>query len=582
MEKPEFYGRIGGQAIMEGVMMRGPHSMAMAVRDPDGEIQLETKRLSGPKWYSKVPILRGIISFFVSLVSGMKCLMRSSEVCYPDDETLSKGGTAFAVILGILLAVGIFILIPEGIVEILNRFVYSGLKESVRILLNSLIAGVLRILIFVLYLFFVSKMKEIKRTFMYHGAEHRTINCYESGLPLNVENIQTCSTRHNRCGTTFLFIVMIISILLFALVNWLVVVIGFQNNVWLRMGLKILLLPIVAGLSYEILKLLAKLPDNGFVKALRAPGLALQGLTTRKPEDDMAEAALISFNAVLKMETDPEVKEVKFFEHDYTELRRFIDESLAPTDADASETDWIICHVTGLKRNQLRLLKTVADKDYKRIKEIVARRVGGEPLDYILGQKQFYNKTIKVTSAVLIPRPETELLCEKALAEIGDGSPEVLDLCTGSGCIAAVLSDTAAVITASDISEDALKVAAENVPESVRLVQSDLFGNIEGQFDLIVCNPPYVSAAEMEELSPSVKAEPESALYGGTDGLDFYRRLSAESLGHLKKGGVLLMEIGFSQAESVKALFEKDFVTEVFKDLSGCDRIVRAEKKFKK
>lgn len=582
MAKPEFYAAIGGQALMEGVMMKGPHSMAMAVRDPDGDIQIETKRLKGPAWYSKVPLLRGVVAFFVSLVTGIKCLMRSSEVCFPEEENLSKGGMAFAVILGLLLAVGIFILIPEGIVEVFDRYVYASLGESVKILLNSLIAGVLRIIIFVLYLLLSSLMKDIKRTFMYHGAEHRTINCYESGKPLCVENIQSSSTRHNRCGTTFLFLVMIISILVFALVNWVVSLCGYSTNVWMRLGLKILLLPFVAGLSYEILKLLAVLPDNIIVRALRAPGLALQALTTKLPDDGMAEVAMASFNAVVEMEKDPDLPEKKFFTHEYEKVRKYITEKLADCDADAAETDWILCEVTGLKRGQLSKIRLVSDKDFKKIKEIVSRRVENEPLDYITGSSAFYDKKIIVTPDVLIPRPETELLCERALSLIGESKKKVLDLCTGSGCIAAVLADMDADITASDISEKALEVAKKNVPDKVKLIRSDMFENIDGKFDLIVTNPPYISRKEMETLSPSVKAEPELALCGGEDGLDFYRKLSAEGSKYLEPDGIILMEMGAEQAEKIKEIFGGEYDVEIFKDLAGLDRIAQATLKTRK
>ncbi|MDE7395726.1 MAG: DUF1385 domain-containing protein, partial [Clostridiales bacterium] len=215
-DKPCKRSMIGGQALMEGVMMRGKHSMAMAVRAPDGSIMLETTRLKGARWYNKVPIVRGVVSFVQSLISGVTTLMRSAEVSSPDEETPGKGWMAFAVVLGVVLAVGLFILLPSFLNTLLfekaiKLEAHFGKKTA--ILLSSLFEGVLRILIFVLYLFIVSRMRDIRRTFMYHGAEHRTINCYEKGYDMTVEIVQKCSTRHNRCGTTFLFFVMIVSIL---------------------------------------------------------------------------------------------------------------------------------------------------------------------------------------------------------------------------------------------------------------------------------------------------------------------------------------------------------------------------------
>lgn len=201
---------IGGQALMEGVMMQGATSMAMTVRTESGDILTETKRLSPKKWYNKVPVLRGCVAFVKSLVGGTSALMKSAEVIYPEEETPGKASFAIAAVLGVVFAVALFILLPSFIASMVDKYLIS-----LSVLAFALIEGLLRILIFVLYLLIVSRMKDIRRTFMYHGAEHRTINCFEHGLELTVENVQKCSTRHNRCGTTFLFFVMVVSILVF-------------------------------------------------------------------------------------------------------------------------------------------------------------------------------------------------------------------------------------------------------------------------------------------------------------------------------------------------------------------------------
>lgn len=188
---------IGGQALMEGVMMRGPTSMAMAVRNKDGFIEVDSVRLKPIRWYNKVPVLRGVVSFVESLYNGVNTITKSAQVVGDEDEKISNGGMIFAVCAGVLLAIGLFMLVPELIASLIDGLIGHS------VLLKSLIAGALRMIIFVAYLLIVSKMKDIRRTFMYHGAEHRTINCYESGMELTVENVQKCSTRHNRCGTTF-------------------------------------------------------------------------------------------------------------------------------------------------------------------------------------------------------------------------------------------------------------------------------------------------------------------------------------------------------------------------------------------
>lgn len=579
---------IGGQALLEGVMMRGAKSMAMAVRAPDGSIMVETTRLKGRRWYNRVPIVRGVVSFVASLVTGMNTLMRSAEVSSPEEETPGKGWMAFAVIIGIVLSVGLFILLPGWLNDLLfGKLVdlYALVGKNTAILLESLFEGVLRVLIFVLYLLIVSRMKDIRRTFMYHGAEHRTINCYEKGYEMTVENVQKCSTRHNRCGTTFLFLVMIVSILVFALLRWALSYItlspgkSWSDNRWILTGARLIMLPIVAGLSYELLRGLAKLPDNLFTNILRAPGLALQRLTTYPPEDEMAEVALKSFLTVLAMDGDASIKAVKFGEHPVGEVRRELREGLLAYGLEereaGAEADWIMCAVASVKRNELDSMRLFTHAQYNKAMEFLARRKGGEPLDYILGESEFYGCKVKVTPDVLIPGMETEVLADEAIRRIGEAQARVLDLCTGSGCIAlAIAKNTRAEVVAADISDKALEVAAENLQgQNATTVLSDLFASVEGKFDFIVSNPPYIREGEIESLSAEVKAQPHIALSGGEDGLGIYRRIAEGYREKLNTGGVLLLEIGYDQAAAVCEIFGKAN-TEVIKDLDGNDRVV--------
>lgn len=578
---------IGGQALMEGVMMRGATSMAMAVRAPDGTIALETTRLKGRKWYNKVPIVRGVVSFVASLVTGMRTLMRSAEVSSPEEETPGKGGMAFAVILGVVLAVGLFILLPGVLNDlILGKLVHLGdhVGPKIQILLESLFEGVLRILIFVLYLLIVSRMKDIRRTFMYHGAEHRTINCYEKGYDMTVENVQKCSTRHNRCGTTFLFFVMILSILVFALLRWACSYIplgegSWSDNRWILTGVRLLMLPVVAGLSFELLRGLACLPDNWFTNILRAPGLALQRLTTYPPEDEMAEVALKSFLAVLAMDADQSIGAVQFGQYNISEVRKELQTAFAAYGLDEreaqAETDWILCKALDVRRSELNQRKQLNQAQYKEAMDILAHRKTGEPLDYILGKSEFYGLSVSVTHDVLIPRMETEILADEAIRRIGDGNIDVLDLCTGSGCVAlAVAKNTQAHVTASDISDAALAVAKKNLEGTdVQLVHSDLFAQIDGKFDMIVSNPPYIRKSEIANLSKEVQCQPALALDGGDDGLDVYRRIAQEYKSKLRAGGVLMLEIGYDQAQDIKDIFAGATV-DIVKDLDGNDRVV--------
>lgn len=568
---------IGGQALLEGVMMRGPSSMAMSVRDNDGIIRTESERLKPQKWYNRVPIIRGVAAFISSLYSGVSTLMRSAKVFGDEDEQISNGAMTFAVFVGILFAVVLFVVLPELVARLFNDYVFD------HVLVKSLIAGVVRIAIFIIYLLLVSRMKDIKRTFMYHGAEHRTINCYESGMDLTVENVQKCSTRHNRCGTTFLFIVMVVSILIFAFINWILDLIfgdvftskALESLVYI--SIKLIFLPLVAGISYEVLKAVAKMPDNTFAKILRAPGLALQALTTAIPDDDMAEVAIRSFLTVMKMEENANYPLNNFDNIRMDDVRAFIRRELP--DIEPVEADWIVCEVFGINRGELAMRRYITVSDLIKVKEICAKRKSGEPLDYIAKTSHFYGYEIYVNSNVLIPRMETEVLVDAAIRVIGEKNADVLDLCTGSGCIAyALAANTSANIIASDISDEALEVAAKNLAGTgVTLVKSDLLDEFAfGSFDVIVSNPPYIRTAEIDSLAPEVRCQPRIALDGGEDGLEFYKKIITDAPSYLRTGGKLVMEIGYDQAESVKQMlytFRYKNVR-VIQDFDGNDRVI--------
>jgi uncharacterized protein YqhQ len=288
---------IGGQAIIEGVMMRGPEKIAMSVRKPDGEIVIEEKDYKRRKIISKIPIVRGIFAFFDSLVIGVQSLMFSAKFFDLDDgkqkvdeKPLSEGVMYLSVFVSVLISIGLFILLPNFI---------SGLivaNKEKNIVLYNIVESVIKLVIFLSYLVLVSRMKDIQRVFEYHGAEHKSIFCYENGEELTVENVKKYPRFHPRCGTSFLLFVIIVSIIVFSLV-------GRYSNPFINMGIRILLLPIVAGLSYEIIRYAGK-SSNKFVMLLNKPGMWLQRLTTREPDDSQIEVAIKSLVAVIPENKD--------------------------------------------------------------------------------------------------------------------------------------------------------------------------------------------------------------------------------------------------------------------------------------
>ena len=285
------YSGIGGQAVIEGVMMKNQKEYSVAVRKPDGEIEVTKKKCHSLGDRSKVanwPIIRGVITFVESLLTGMKTLNYSASF-YEEEGKEEKAPEAkenllmgLVMIAAIVLAVGIFVVVPFLISEALERLVPSPQ-------LRGLMEGVIRVALFVAYVKLISLMDDIKRVFMYHGAEHKSINCVENGLELTVENVRRQTTVHKRCGTSFLLIVMFVSILFFMFI-----VVG---DIWLRMALRILLIPVIAGLSYEFIRY-AGGHDNKLINVLSKPGLLLQALTTKEPTDDMIQVAIASVEAV--------------------------------------------------------------------------------------------------------------------------------------------------------------------------------------------------------------------------------------------------------------------------------------------
>lgn len=326
--------RIGGQAVLEGVMMMGPESYALSVRKPNGEIDVSVtpfQTMTAKHKGLDIPIVRGVLNFIESLYVGISTLMKSSVISEEaeeeaakaeakadskaeakieaksdlksevktvakktkadksavneksKDENLTKGDLILTLILSLAIAVGVFVLLPAFVAN----FLY---KVTDRDLLVNLAEGMLRMLIFLAYIYAISHMKDIKRTFMYHGAEHKTINCMEAGKELTIENVRGTSRFNKRCGTSFIFVVMIISIIVFMFVN--------TDLMWLRLLSRLLLIPVIAGVSYEFIRYAGK-HENACANALSSPGLWLQRLTTQEPDDDMIEVAIKSVEGVI-------------------------------------------------------------------------------------------------------------------------------------------------------------------------------------------------------------------------------------------------------------------------------------------
>lgn len=316
---------IGGQALLEGIMMKGPEKTAMAVRTKEGEIVIEEKENKQRKWYNKAPFIRGTINFVSQLADGYYYLSRSAELSGMADDDSEEEMSKFekwldekfgdkimgvimtiAMIFGIALAILLFVFVPTWLFMLIQYLVGDAADLSP---FQSLFEGVLKIAIFITYMWIVSKTESIRRTYEYHGAEHKTIACYEHGLELTVDNVKPQIRFHPRCGTSFIFLVLLISILIysiFPITNQMFIdtfAVSEGMAMILRVACKILLLPVIVSISYEVIRLAGRY-DNILTKIISAPGLWLQRLTTKEPDDSEIEAAIAAMNAVIPEDKD--------------------------------------------------------------------------------------------------------------------------------------------------------------------------------------------------------------------------------------------------------------------------------------
>ena len=572
-KKECFKTSVGGQALMEGIMMRGPEHICCAVRKPDGTI--ETKIEDTPKHgiWAKIPLVRGAISMIESLITGYRYMMYSAQVSMGDEYDAEEEESAFekwvgdhlgkkaedilmagAALVGGLFAILLFTVLPTVLVGGLGKVVI--LTRWPRVILEA----VLKVAIFLSYMVAISKMKEIHRVFEYHGAEHKTIACYEAGDELTVENVRKYTRFHPRCGTSFLILVVIVSVFLYSVLPW--------SSTSLRVLFKLLLLPVVMGISYELLKWCGR-SDNIATRIIRQPGLWVQRLTVFEPDDSMIEVAIAAVTPV----TGRDVR-------------------LSDRPLDAAEA--------------------------AKLEELTVRRAAREPLQYLCGSWPFLDFELAVGPGVLCPRADTEVVAETAAEMLaGVEAPRALDLCAGTGCLGLGVKrlcpaaqvvcvekspeayvylekntrlalkgrggSTENVLDASPFEEPAFDWGMKPT-RAAEPVEGDLFtyweSLPEGQLDLIVSNPPYLTAQEMGELQPEVAKEPAMALEAGEDGLVFYKAIAEHYQKALRPGGALALEIGWQQREAVTALLEANGWADIAcrKDFGGNDRCVTARR----
>lgn len=587
---------VGGQAVIEGVMMKGEKGIATAVRLEDGSIEVDVKDI---KPYTKrnklfsLPVVRGFVSLLESLIIGIKTLNYSASF-FEEETEPSKFDDLFkkifkdksndvlmggALVISLGFSILLFFILPTFVANLFYKLSFGKMAVNI-------IEGVLRVAIFLAYIYLVSKMEDIKRVFQYHGAEHKTIFCYENEKELTPENAASFTRFHPRCGTNFLFIVMIVSIVLFSLLEF--------DMLWKKVAYRVILLPVVSGISYELIRWMGK--SEGRISGIMAyPGLKLQQLTTREPDNSQLEVAIVALKAAEGIDYAKHIKISKGAVA-IGELLAKGNEILKTAGIDTYQLDCqlILAKVIGKDK-----LYVITNRDELIDKESVESyyknidlRKSKMPVKYILEECEFMGIDLFVKQGVLIPRPDTEILVEAAIEVIKSKDfIKVCDLCCGSGAIGIAIAHTVNNVNVEciDISEDAEAVSNKNIDKNflkdrVEFVKSDLLSvpMEEGKiFDVIVSNPPYIREEDISQLMEDVKNfEPRLALSGGEDGLEFYKKISKQAMACLSEGGLLAFEIGYDQKSEVEAIMKSYGYTDIecLKDLGGNDRVIKGFK----
>ena len=576
---------MGGQAVIEGVMMRGSKSLATAVRTPKGNIEInykDNRPITKKHPILNIPFLRGFFVLIESMKIGMESLNYSASFLDDEDEEPTKfelwlekklGKRAndviigFTMIISFIFSIGLFVALPTGIASIFKNMGASNLALN-------LIEAFIRISILIGYMYVISKMKDIYRLFQYHGAEHKTIFCYESMEELTVENVRKQPRLHPRCGTNFMFLIMFVSIVIFSCTGW--------GGIVERLLLRIILIPVVTGISYELIKWLGK-SDGKLARIIAYPGLKLQLLTTKEPDDSQIEVAIASLKAAEGIEDLNKTIE---------ELINTGTKTLKDNGIDTARLDTELLLGNVIEKERLYLIthkeETIGKDQCDEFFELIEKRRKKMPVKYILNKCEFMGIDLHVEEGVLIPRDDTELLVDEVLKNISeDDEKQICDLCCGSGAIGISLACLRKNIKVDlldyyPIPEKVtlINIEKHNLQERVSFSKSDLLDvsiKASKKYDIIVSNPPYIEEEEIEKLMDDVqKYEPHTALSGGIDGLDFYKKIVNQSIEVLNENGILAFEIGYNQGKAVKLLMEENNFKDVrvIKDFASLDRIV--------
>lgn len=542
---------IGGQALPEGIMMRSRDKISIAKRHKN-RIQEELLYTREPEGHGyRIPFIRGLFllwNFYKNLINSFnKPFVKKKK----SETYLYKISIRLNFIAAVFLFLFFILLLPTFLASV---FIIMT-KEF--IILN-IIEACIRTLLFVIYMSLFKLLPEVTVMLKYHGAEHKTIHCWESGEEFTVQNVRKYPRTHQRCGTNYISYTFLVLFAISLFLGW--------PSIVMRILLRIIILPFAFIIGYEIFYYSDKIQDP-FLGKLNTIFSKLQyWMTTLEPDDDMIEVGIRAIR--------PITGDIRMTGQDVIEKFGTVDGYL------------ILEDVLGKTRSELKLNMPfeLTKEEEEKINEI-SNVYHKKPLQYILGHWNFYGREFNVRENVLIPRFDTENLLETVIGW-KEHYDKILDIGTGSGIIALTLAleFPEATVIGVDISEDAFFLAEENRQllnvKNAEFRLGDLFEPVQGQrFDLICSNPPYINLEDMEKLDWKVKSEPTLALYGGEDGLDFYRRIIKQASNYLKPEGILAFEIGRDQGKSIELYLQEEgfYNIKLFQDLQGFDRVILAQ-----
>ncbi|MGL4990019.1 MAG: peptide chain release factor N(5)-glutamine methyltransferase [Sarcina sp.] len=574
--------QIGGQGLLDGVMISGKKGVATVRRKKDGKIDLkldEIKKVNNiKKGFRSFPFLRGFFVIKSTIESGVlgfdipsdilqellseKQIKKLKKIFSMTEKQLSN---KFVVLMASIFSGLIFIVIPSIITYFFSILINSNIRSLVWL------DVILTIIILIAYLVLLGKNEEINLMFKYHGAEHKSIFCYESGKELNIENIKKQKRFHVRCGTNFLFISFIIYSIIYLIFP--------ITNLGIKIAFKILVIPFAGMMGYEIIEYISK-SNSKFSKIVAFLGLRIQLLTTREPDDKQIEIAILAIKKAEGLEVEKTIREL------LNEANQILKK--ANVESYILDAQLLMCHV--LNQNKLSIMMNAFDFVQKEKEEefmsFVEQRKNKYPMSYILKNVEFMGIDFYVEDGVLIPRPDTEILVEAVLKNIEKYEKlDICDLCCGSGAIGLTIAEYRSNVTVDlvDIESIPEKVTIKNIEifeiaDRAKFIHSNLFDELKNKkYDIIVSNPPYIKNSVINTLMDDVKNfEPHIALSGGDDGLIFYEKIIDDSFLYLKGKAILAFEIGHDQGEDVKMLMEKKGFENlvIIKDLAGLDRVV--------